>query len=78
MYWKRDVNFLTFLLILISLIQFESFVHGDNSENNDLNDSVHAVVHIENGPIRGEFRRSYFAFEGIPYADPPIGNFVIY
>uniref|UniRef100_A0A182SSC7 Carboxylic ester hydrolase n=1 Tax=Anopheles maculatus TaxID=74869 RepID=A0A182SSC7_9DIPT len=32
------------------------------------------VVNIENGPIIGEDRGEYFAFEGIPYAKPPIGE----
>ncbi|XP_050074269.1 esterase-5B-like [Anopheles maculipalpis] len=32
------------------------------------------VVEIENGPIIGEDRGAYFAFEGIPYAKPPTGE----
>ncbi|XP_035905875.1 esterase-5A-like [Anopheles stephensi] len=32
------------------------------------------VVKIENGPIIGEDRGDYVAFEGIPYAKPPIGE----
>ncbi|XP_049293740.1 esterase-5B-like [Anopheles funestus] len=32
------------------------------------------VVNIENGPIFGENRGEYYAFEGIPYAKPPIGD----
>uniref|UniRef100_A0A182M7B4 Carboxylic ester hydrolase n=1 Tax=Anopheles culicifacies TaxID=139723 RepID=A0A182M7B4_9DIPT len=32
------------------------------------------VVKIENGPLVGEKRGEYYAFEGIPYAKPPIGD----
>uniref|UniRef100_A0A1I8JTH5 Carboxylic ester hydrolase n=1 Tax=Anopheles arabiensis TaxID=7173 RepID=A0A1I8JTH5_ANOAR len=32
------------------------------------------VVHTENGPIVGEKRGNYYAFEGIPYAKPPTGE----
>ncbi|XP_035905878.1 venom carboxylesterase-6-like [Anopheles stephensi] len=31
------------------------------------------VVNIQNGPIVGEKREEYYAFEGIPYAKPPVG-----
>uniref|UniRef100_A0A182N7U2 carboxylesterase n=2 Tax=Anopheles dirus TaxID=7168 RepID=A0A182N7U2_9DIPT len=37
------------------------------------NDSS-TVVNIKNGPIVGERRGDYFAFEGIPYAKPPLGK----
>ncbi|XP_053666854.1 esterase-5B-like [Anopheles marshallii] len=36
--------------------------------------STGPVVKIENGPIIGENRGEYYAFEGIPYAKPPIGD----
>ncbi|KFB48753.1 AGAP005372-PA-like protein [Anopheles sinensis] len=32
------------------------------------------LVNLENGPIVGEQRGEYFAFEGIPYAKPPVGK----
>ncbi|XP_050074308.1 venom carboxylesterase-6-like [Anopheles maculipalpis] len=32
------------------------------------------LVHIKNGPILGEKRGEYYAFEGIPYAKPPLGK----
>jgi carboxylesterase type B len=32
------------------------------------------VVDIENGKIRGELRDFFYAFEGIPYAAPPVGK----
>lgn len=31
------------------------------------------TVDLENGKILGEKRGNYFAFEGIPYAEPPVG-----
>ncbi|XP_053674567.1 carboxylic ester hydrolase-like [Anopheles nili] len=31
-------------------------------------------VTIKNGPLVGEIRNGHFAFEGIPYAKPPIGD----
>ncbi|XP_055610230.1 venom carboxylesterase-6-like [Uranotaenia lowii] len=34
----------------------------------------YVVVQTANGPIRGELRGSYYAFEGIPYAKAPIGD----
>ncbi|XP_049293742.1 venom carboxylesterase-6-like [Anopheles funestus] len=33
------------------------------------------TVNIKNGPIIGEKRGEYFAFEGIPFAKPPFGKF---
>jgi carboxylesterase type B len=32
------------------------------------------IVEIENGKIRGELRDFFYAFEGIPYAEPPVGK----
>uniref|UniRef100_A0A182V0X6 carboxylesterase n=1 Tax=Anopheles merus TaxID=30066 RepID=A0A182V0X6_ANOME len=32
------------------------------------------IVHLKNGPIAGKRRGDYFAFEGIPYAKPPLGK----
>ncbi|GJQ87337.1 Est-6 [Trypoxylus dichotomus] len=42
-------------------------------------DDTRPLVTIENGPILGDFRqshngRTYIAFEGIPYAEPPVGS----
>uniref|UniRef100_A0A182PB60 carboxylesterase n=1 Tax=Anopheles epiroticus TaxID=199890 RepID=A0A182PB60_9DIPT len=36
--------------------------------------SAATIVNIKNGPIAGERRGEYYAFEGIPYAKPPVGN----
>lgn len=36
--------------------------------------SSSTIVNIKNGPIAGEFRGDYYAFEGIPYAKPPVGK----
>lgn len=66
----RKVNF---LISLISIV----FLHVQSNEIDDTNfvaGSVNAVVYIENGPIRGEHRGHFYAFEGIPYAEPPIGQ----
>ncbi|XP_050094035.1 uncharacterized protein LOC126576773 [Anopheles aquasalis] len=37
-------------------------------------DADTAIVRIKNGPIIGKRRTNYLAFEGIPYAKPPIGK----
>ncbi|XP_052896237.1 venom carboxylesterase-6-like [Anopheles moucheti] len=36
--------------------------------------STTSSVYIKNGPIVGEKRGEYYAFEGIPYAKPPLGK----
>ncbi|XP_052862415.1 esterase-5B-like [Anopheles cruzii] len=33
-----------------------------------------SLVSTENGPIIGEHREHYYAFEGLPYAKPPLGD----
>jgi carboxylesterase type B len=32
------------------------------------------IVQTQNGPVEGELRDNYVAFEGIPYAEPPLGE----
>lgn len=49
---------LLFIGVLIRAIKSESF----------------EVIDIENGKIRGELRDNYYAFEGIPYAEAPLGE----
>lgn len=36
--------------------------------------SDEGIVEIENGKIRGELRNHFYAFEGIPYAQAPVGE----
>lgn len=52
-----------FIVFVISLICI--FVECDDNS---------VKVRIPNGEIIGEFRNYYYAFEGIPYAEPPIGE----
>ena len=42
-------------------------------------DKSHLIIDTSNGKVRGDIRNTsngncYGAFEGIPYAEPPIGN----
>jgi len=37
-------------------------------------DDATAVVHTENGPIRGTITPTTITFRGIPYAEPPVGD----
>lgn len=32
-------------------------------------------IEIENGKLIGEHRNHFYAFEGVPYAEPPTGRF---
>uniref|UniRef100_U5EY55 Carboxylic ester hydrolase n=1 Tax=Corethrella appendiculata TaxID=1370023 RepID=U5EY55_9DIPT len=59
-------HFIIFILIIQSLIFYV------NSHRND--DTEDALVKIDNGLLRGEHRDYYYAFEGVPYAEPPIGK----
>ncbi|XP_041770218.1 venom carboxylesterase-6-like [Anopheles merus] len=52
-------------ICLVILCFFTPFVVGHDSA---------IVVNIQNGPIAGERRGDYYAFEGIPYAKPPLGK----
>lgn len=68
-HWK--VNFLIKLLSIWFLhVQCDEV----EDDNNSIAGSVTAVVHIKNGPVRGEHRGHFYAFEGIPYADAPVGQ----
>lgn len=66
---RSKANFLISLLS-IGILR----VQCGHADDNFVAGSVNAVIHIENGPVRGEHREHFYAFEGIPYADPPIGQ----
>lgn len=66
---RSKANFLISLLS-IGILR----VQCGHADDNFVAGSVNAVIHIENGPVRGEHRGHFYAFEGIPYADPPIGQ----
>jgi carboxylesterase type B len=58
----RKKLFVTFSLIIKVIYTVADF-------NFDIN-----IVRIKNGLIAGNLRGNYIAFEGIPYAEPPIGQ----
>uniref|UniRef100_A0A182R2N0 Carboxylic ester hydrolase n=1 Tax=Anopheles funestus TaxID=62324 RepID=A0A182R2N0_ANOFN len=55
------VSYTAFALVLIFILP-------------DFSSATEVKVTIKNGPIVGQQREGHFAFEGIPYAKPPIGN----
>lgn len=63
----------TVLLILLflseSYIKCEILLNSENSKSDE-----NPIVSLPNGLIRGQKREYFIAFEGIPYAEPPIDD----
>ncbi len=62
-----------FLLIVLSVIALTIVPTA-------ISDDVNTIVETNSGPVRGKLfetlfdRRPYYAFKGIPYAEPPVGK----
>uniref|UniRef100_A0A182K574 carboxylesterase n=1 Tax=Anopheles christyi TaxID=43041 RepID=A0A182K574_9DIPT len=83
---QEDLNTITYLKLNYpkSVVVRASGLNDEEFWNSlDFDDAPHeavacitaeTVVNIKNGPITGERRGDYYAFEGIPYAKPPVGK----
>lgn len=71
-------KFLVTLLIVVLIALFVSIILLFTLI--DFNNYSIAIVHTENGPVQGYLKftmfdgHSYYAFKGIPYAKPPVGD----
>lgn len=67
---SSTVHFFQYLIIFF-IVEYHNLLFV----NATVDPEIHSkIVEIENGLISGEFREYYTAYEGIPYAEPPIGE----
>lgn len=68
-----------FLVILINVLSVFSARIGSQSANSEV--IKHVIVQTTTGLVQGElggvtpkFRRTWYRFRGIPFAEPPVGS----